>query len=161
MASDPRASHTGSRLLARTTAREWIGQFAIADQADAIALLDAMLTVSAVEFVRRLRSLIKQRGDSAPGPVAVYAERELQKRRGIPNPLFKQSRTKVKRAYGAGPPPVRSTRAYDPAVGSEGLVAQIISEVCRENRRRFFNHPGPDAIRKHRVRRIVVVSDFT
>jgi len=39
-------------------------------------------------------------------------------------------------------------------------VAQLVSEVCRAHPQQVFNHPGPDAIRKRRIRRFVLVTDF-
>ena len=138
----------------------WVSQFATADQADAAALVKAMTLVTRDEFGERLAALIRERGCSGQRPVGLYAERELRRRLGIPNRLFKETKGKVKRATGAGPEPVKSTRDYDLEVGSEGLVAQIITELCREPGSIFLNHPRPDAIRRKRVRRFIVVTDL-
>ena len=92
--------------------------------------------------------------------MGLYVERELPRYKGRPNRLFKETKTKVRKAYGIGPQPVKPTRAYDPDVGSEGLVAQLVSELCRQNKGILFNHPGPDSIRKYKIRRFVVVTDF-
>lgn len=61
---------------------------------------------------------------------------------------------------GVGPQPIQPTRAYDPEVGSEGLIAQLITELCRLPRSPFLNHPGPDEIRKRKVRRFIVLTDL-
>lgn len=138
----------------------WIGLFRAEDQPVAKEMLDAMLLVSRDSFAQEMRTLILHRMQDGIGPIALYAERELPKRFARPHPLFKQTRTKVKRAFGVGPQPVRPTRAYDPEVGSEGLVAQLITELCREFPKTFLNHPGPDEIRKQKVRRFILVTDF-
>lgn len=142
----------------------WIGQFDPADQPIAIALLRAMTLVSRDAFADRLRTLILRRLNAGNKPIGLYVERELPQelphRPGVPFRLFEQTDTKVKRAYGPGLPPVEPTRAYDADVGSEGLIAQLVSELCREHPKRLYNHPGPDKIRNHRIRRFVLVTDF-
>lgn len=138
----------------------WLGQFEPEDQPVAVALLRAMTLVSRDAFAEGLRALLLARLAKGKGPIGVYVERELRHRHGVPFRLFKESRTKVRRAYGVGPPPVQPTQAYDADVGSEGLVAQMVSEVCRTHSQQVFNHPGPDSIRKHRIRRFVLVTDF-
>ncbi|RUY94732.1 MULTISPECIES: hypothetical protein [unclassified Mesorhizobium] len=148
-----------SKFLSSDTTLAWLGQFDAADQLTAVDLLESMQLVSRDKFNDRLRELIlaRSRGD---GLIGLYAERELNHRRGVPHRLFKESARKVKRAEGSGPQPVRPTKAYDPDVGSEGIVAQLISELCREFPEKFVSHPGPDNIRKRRVRRFMLVTDF-
>lgn len=138
----------------------WLGQFEPEDQPVAVALLRAMTLVSRDAFAEGLRALLLARLAKGNGPIGVYVEREVRHRHGVPFRLFKESKTKVRRAHGVGPPPVQPTQAYDADVGSEGLVAQLVSEVCRAHSQQVFNHPGPDAIRKHRIRRFVLVTDF-
>lgn len=148
-----------SFLQAEST-RAWVSQFHSDDQESASALLRAMTLVSRDEFADRLRALVEQRSAADRQPIGLYAERELRRRLGVPHRLFKQSRGRIARAHGVGPQPIQPTRFYDPEVGSEGLVAQLITELCRSARRLYLNHPGPDDIRKHRVRRIIVVTDL-
>jgi hypothetical protein len=138
----------------------WLSQFDPGDQATAIALLRAMTLVSRDAFADRLRDLILHRLKEGQTPVGLYVERELRRRHGVPFRLFKESARKVRRAYGVGPKPVEPTRAYDADVGSEGIVAQLVSELCRSQPKQIFNHPGPDAIRKHHIRRFILVTDF-
>ena len=123
-------------------------------------MLRAMKLVSRDEFAERLRQLILDRANTVPGPIGLYAERALNKRKGVPHRLFKQPRRKPRRAHGIGPQPVHSIRGYAPDVGSEGIVAQLISELKREFPRKFVDHPGPDAIRKMKARRFIVVTDI-
>lgn len=149
-----------TRFLTSEPTLAWIGQFSQDEQALAIEMLRKMLLVSRDAFTERMIALLLKRCAEGQEPVGLYAEREVRKRHGSPLRLFKQTNTKVKRAHGAGPQPVQTFRAYDADVGSEGIVAQLVSEVCRRYPKRFLNHPGPDQIRKYRVRRFILVSDF-
>ena len=95
-----------------------------------------------------------------PGPIGLYTERSIQRWRGKPNRLFEESRTKPKRAYGHGPLTIPAGRADARDTGSEGLLATLITSWVRNDEARFFNHPGPDQIRKNQIRHHVVVTDF-
>ena len=107
-----------------------------------------------------LRNLIIMRADDGNQPVGLYVEREVRRREGKPNRLFRETRGKVRRAHGAGPQPVQSIRAYAHDVGSEGIVAQLASELCRQRPKQLLDHPGPDTIRKLKVRRFFLLTDF-
>lgn len=142
-------------------AQRWLGQFLLGDKALAKELLQALELVSRDQFADGLRNLILEKAGETTGPVALYAERELRHRHGVPHRLFKESVRKPKRAEGAvGPPAVKATKAYDISVGSEGIVAQLISELVREHPKKFLDHPGPDQIRRKKVRQFWVVTDF-
>lgn len=148
-------------MLKTDQAQKWLTQFDIGDRAIAEQLLAATVLVSRDQFHDQLRELILANAKEIDGSVALYAERELRHRHGVPHRLFKESSRLPRRAEGsAGPSPVMATKAYDPSVGSEGLVANLITELCREFRGKFLNHPGPDQIRKQRARAFWVVTDF-
>lgn len=147
-------------ILAEETTLAWVSQFGVEDQERAGKLVGRFLLVSHDEFYDNLRALLTTRAMAQPGPVALYAERELPKRSGVPHRLLKESNRKVKRAEGIGPQPVKPTRGYDPDVGSEGLVAQLITELCRTDSKKYINHPGADEIRRRRVRRFILVTDL-
>ena len=147
-------------FLHHPATQEWLAQFHPIDQPMVTELLEAILLVGRDAFSDGLRKLVKERISAGIGHVGLYAERELRKYKGVPNALFKSTRTKHKRAFGLGPAPVKSTKAYDPSVGSEGIVAQLITELCREDKRQVFNHPGPDVIRKYKIRRFFVLTDL-
>jgi hypothetical protein len=149
-----------SKFLRASETLAWLGQFEATDQATALELLQEMRLVSRAVFNERLRALILQRLTIDGRPVGLYAERELSNRAGVPNPLFNQTDKRTKRAYGVGPPAVAPTGKYDPHVGSEGIVAQLVSELCREFPTEFYDHPGPDKIRAKKIRRFVLVTDF-
>lgn len=141
--------------------RRWLGQFALGDRGLATELLRGIVLVSRDEFADGLRALILEKAEDAGGPVALYAERELGHRHGVPHRLFKETNRKPKRALGGiGPPAVKATKAYNISVGSEGIVAQLISELAREHPKKFVDHPGPDQIRRKRVKRFWIVTDM-
>ncbi len=148
------------RLSLSKDAIAWLGQFRTDDQSCAAALLDEMVRVSSEEFIDKLRACILGQVKSAHRPIGLYAEREIRKYKGAPHRLFSEEKRKVKRAIGAGPSPVHPTRVYDPQVGSEGLVANLVTELCRQDPKTFLSHPGPDKIRHSRVRSFFLVSDF-
>jgi hypothetical protein len=138
----------------------WLGQFEYGDEAIARRLLENVLYVTADTFQNNLKKLILTLLDESGESIALYAERKVKTHHGIAHRLFKESRSKVKRAYGAGPPPVQSAHAGRHETGSEGIVANIITQICRQHNQHFFDHPGPCVIRKKRIRRFVLVTDF-
>lgn len=149
-----------TRLSDTEAAIRWLRQFEAGDQNDAVALIDAMVLVNHADFTSRLRELVIKRARSVRGRIALYAEREIRKRGKTPEPLFEESLKKGPRhAFGPGPAPVQMKRG-SAEVGSEGLIAQFITELCREYPSDFFNHPGPDKIRKNAIRAFVLITDF-
>lgn len=149
-----------AKFLRSATTQAWLSQFDPAEQPTAQAMLEAMLLVSRDAFAERLQALVRERIDAEPGCVGLYVEREWPARRGVPHRLFKQAKGPPKRAYGKGPDPIKPIRPHDLEVGSEGIVAQLLTEVCRTSKGRAVMQPGPDAIRRKRIRRFVLVTDF-
>ncbi len=147
-------------FLRSETTVAWLSQFDPSDQNDASAILSAMRLVSRDTFAERLRELILQRAADGGRPVGLYVEREVRRQAGKPDPLFQETSTNVRRAHGGGPEPVQSLRAHARDVGSEGIVAQLVSELCRQRPGQLLDHPGPDAIRKMKVRRFFLLTDF-
>ncbi|SDG15912.1 phosphoribosyltransferase-like protein [Pseudomonas thivervalensis] len=142
-------------------AQKWLDQFSMGDRPLAQELLESFLLVSRDDFNDHLRALTLEHADRVKGVVALYAERELGHRFGVPHRLFKESPGKHRRALGAaGPPAVKSTKGYDPSVGSEGVVARLITDLCREFPKKFISHPGPEQIRRKRVRAFWVMTDL-
>lgn len=157
----PRTMTKQSTILKTEQAQKWLSQFAMGDRRLAEDLLSALVLVSRDDFVNSLRDLILQSAQQVDGVVGLYAEQELGHRHGTPHRLFKESTRRPKRAMGrAGPPLVKPTKAYDPSIGSEGIVAQLISELCKEFPTKFSLQPGPEQIRKKKVRAFWVVTDM-
>lgn len=147
-------------ILESEAAKAWVRQFEVRDQTLATEMLSNFVFVSRDEFATGLTTLVMRHAESVEGPIALYAEREVRHRLGVPHRLFKETTGKVKRAYGVGPAPVKATKAYQPEVGSEGIVAQLITDLCRAQPKSFLNHPGPDEIRKRKVQEFWVLTDF-
>ena len=107
-----------------------------------------------------MTELIRLRIDANPAPVGLFVETERGHRDGKAYRLFKEKRQKPRRANGNGPRVIDPRRTVDPEVGSEGVIAQIVTAVIREKRDRATLHPGPDTIRERKIRRFIVVTDF-
>lgn len=119
-------------------------------------LIDAMALVSADDFRDHVYAQISEIGATSPGPVGIYVERELKKSGRLESlSLFPQKTGN--RAIGEGPPAI-SPGVRD--IGSEGIVAQLVTEFCRANPRIYYNHPGPDIIRSKKIRYFLLVTDF-
>lgn len=145
----------------QVTRDAWLAQFAPQDRGNAARLLAAVRDVSGDEFRDSMTELLTARIAAVPGHVALFVEAERGHRHGRAHRLFKEAESKPRRAFGsAGPPVVQPLRTVDPEVGSEGLVANIVSQVHRQHRKRVSIHPGPDLIRSRHVRRFVLVTDF-
>lgn len=84
-------------------------------------------------------------------PLRMYKERLVSRGRG---------RTKKYTAFGRALPPVDSPRSDKQLVGSEGVVAAIVSKVCEASRGRLTIHPSAEVVRRTKIDRIVVITDF-
>jgi hypothetical protein len=150
-----------SAIESDAQSQAWLKQFNLGDRALAKKLLETFVLVSRDDFVDHMRAMLLREAENVGGMIALYAERELRHRYGIPHRLFKESKGAKKRALGvSGPAAVKPTKAYDPSVGSEGIVAQMISQLCLEHPRKFLDHPGPDRIRSKQARAFWVVTDL-
>ncbi len=139
---------------------EWLAQFESSDQPTAAQLLSEILTVDANELTAGLRTILLDFAKCHQGPIALYAERHIRRRKNVPNRLFEESRSRPRRAQGNGPPPVPPGRPYARETGSEGVIATLITGLARSQPDRFLDHPGPDQIRSRKVRVYLVVTDF-
>jgi len=118
------------------------------------------MLVGASEFSsqinRQLINIAEQFSEDSQ-TMALYSERELKDDKDNIQPFFPNSETG--RALGKGVPPVK----VDPEkqdVGSEGIVASLITKFCKAYPKNCLPHPGPDTLRKNQVRKIVLVTDF-
>ncbi|MBB6247734.1 hypothetical protein HDE80_002791 [Rhodanobacter sp. A1T4] len=138
----------------------WISDFPVPEQPVARRLLSGMLIVSSDELKKGLsshaRTLIGEHG----ARVGFYVEREIRKRLGVPNRLFSEPRWGVRRATGSNPLVISPLRRYKQEIGSEGIVAQLVTEWHRRFRNKALVQPSPDQIRKNKVRDLVIVTDF-
>src|SRR3954469_1276290 len=132
------------RLNATETGRLWISQFAIQDRLKAAALLDEMLLLNDQEVTGSLLWLLGEYVPNA-GPserVALYAEREFGGERPFVVACVPDETGRVRRrAIGRnGPAPVKPLRGSS-RVGSEGMVAFVISQAVKSWPKVFLNHP--------------------
>jgi len=143
----------------REVAQRWLERFVETDREIAASLIDELLLVSGGELTNGITQLFDKVHAQYGGkrPLAFYAEREVEWDKNQVLPIFANARDG--RAVGKGPPPI----PFDPnrpEVGSEGLIANMITSYCRQHGQQMLNHPGPDLLRKRKAGPIVVVADF-
>lgn len=148
-------------VLSNTSlAKNWLDNFKAEDQQIAALLLDRLMLVGASEFtskiIQQLDQIKRDRGTRDPS-LALYAEREIDKRDYAILPFFPG--TERGRATGDGIPPV-TVHPKTQDVGSEGIIATLISKYCKVPDNHALSHPGPDLLRKSKVRTVVIVTDF-
>ena len=139
---------------------KWLDQFNPADKPSAIELLESIVFVTADHFQQGLTQLLDEVSEEDLSPIALFAERHVPSRDGVPFPLYKHEQGKVRRAVGAGPRPVQPERDYAHATGSEGLISTMITGVKRGRPDKFLDHPGPEDVRKRKPRRFIIATDF-
>lgn len=129
-------------------------------------MLDAMLLLNEEQVSAAIRSQLYALAKDRKGRhrrMALYAEREFDGTRVFESQLTpdRDGRMRVRALGRKGPEPVKPIRGSS-RVGSEGLVAFVISQVKEAWPQIFMNHPGPDLIRgkNNPAGSIVVVTDF-
>lgn len=147
-----------SRLSETAQGEAWLRQFQPQDVALATELLDRLVFVPSDIFRSWLAGEIIR--EAGKGRLALYGERELPPR----SRFFPQLQPgKVRRAIGAkGPALVQPTRGSS-FVGSEGIVAQLLSELVKRSDVAALLTPGPDRLRPQKsrgpTRRLAIVTD--
>lgn len=149
------------RFIESAPTKAWLSQFDPDQQRFMIMMLKAMRLVTRDMFANSLRARLLQAAEGTSERIGLYVERELLPRNGSTAPLFSQSEQFPRRAIGPGPRPIEPDKKQPGDVGSEGIVAQLVSELCREMPQRFVSHPGPDLIRSrdNPVRKFILVTD--
>ena len=145
----------------------WLQQFKQKDHQTASMLLKAFKFVTAAEFSTDLTHLLESKLPKSES-AALFVERELRSvRGGLPIRMYKEEKLslgrgkpKRYRATGAALPVVSSPRNDRQDVGSEGIVATLVSGLARSQQRRFVIHPSAEEFRRARVRHVVVVTDL-
>jgi hypothetical protein len=133
------------------TAQSWLAQFGAADQPAGRLMLDSMLLLNEEQVSAALRSQLYALAASRHGRrkrIALYAEREFGGAPAfnvemVPDAAGRARRRSIGRK---GPAPVNPVRGSG-RVGSEGLVAFVISQAHETKPKSFMNHPGPDFLR--------------
>lgn len=153
-------------LSSYPTARAWLRQFSAVHQPAAAGLLDALLLLNEEQVSAALRAQLYAMADTRRGRrrrIALYAEREFGGAPAFKTELVLDAGGRLRRrAVGRrGPEPVKPIRGGG-RVGSEGLVAFVISQAVGTRPNIFMNHPGPDLIRGKTAppATIAIVADF-
>lgn len=151
-----------TRLSETTEGISWVDQFRPGDQRLACSLLDSLALIEHNELVSTIQDLITDVARKNNGVIGIFAEREIRRGKGgIPNALYQQPRRKKnRRAFGQGPQPVKPKLPYDMSVGSEGIIAWLVTDICKQHPGKFISHPSPDQIRKNKVRHFMLVTDM-
>jgi hypothetical protein len=153
------------RLSQFPTSKAWLGQFGASDQEAAVKLLDTIVLLNEEEVSTALRSQIYDLAKERKGKrqrLALYAEREFATNAIFNSVLAPDSTGRMRRrAVGRKVDAVKPVRG-SPRVGSEGLVAFVISQAKEAWPEIIMNHPGPDLIRGkvQPAGSIVIVTDF-
>lgn len=129
-------------------------------------MLDAMLLLNEDQVSTAIRNALDKvaaGGRHRNRRVALYAEREFAEAAVFNSVLAPDRYGKMRRrAVGrAGPPAVKPIRGRA-RVGSEGLVAFIVSQQKDAWPKIFMNHPGPDLLRGKSAPagEIIILTDF-
>jgi hypothetical protein len=143
-----------ARLSQTDAGKDWLLQFPSGDQLTAQKLLDGLILVSTDRFRTALSNLVRKRRPSEQ-TIALFVEREVEGPPGNPASFFPTDRD---RYYNR--PAMLKPRRGGTLVGSEGLVAQLISEFAEDPSGRFKIHPDIEMMRRAKVKRIAIVTDL-
>ena len=140
-----------------------------ADRPNAAKLLALVKLVPGDLLREEITTLLERRLADGETPVALFNESERRMWNGEPNRLFKETTRangkgvglKTTRAEGkAGPALVPRQRNIDEKIGSEGVMANILTQFEKGRGKDVVLSPGPDTFRKKRIRRLILVTDF-
>ncbi|WP_425525004.1 phosphoribosyltransferase-like protein [Rhizobium bangladeshense] len=141
-------------------AAAWLSHFRLGDDLVVRDLLNNFQVISTSNFRTWINQTLESIG-TREAPVALYSEREFPRGQRFfpqmaPGPTF--------RSIGRnGPALVRPTRG-SVHVGSEGIVAQLLTELVRRDKKSFLLTPGPDRLRPLKTRpavhKIAIVTDL-
>jgi hypothetical protein len=144
----------------------WLNQFPPPVHLLAADMLDTMLLLNEEQVITSIRSALDRIAKNArhrSKRIALYAEREFQDAAIFKSVAVADSsgRTRVRAIGKAGPPAVKPIRG-GARVGSEGMLAFVISQQKDAWPKIFMNHPGPDLLRAKTAPagEIVIVTDF-
>lgn len=145
--------------LRTSTKTAWLSQFLAADLPLAQRLAESLRFVSDTELKASLGQKLIELLSETEDRIALFVEREQKHPGGKTQRLYKQRPKSPKTAYGAASGPVVPKFDYDPKVGSEGIIAQFLSQFCKEHPKALF-HPTVEKCIEGKVRRFVQVTDF-
>jgi hypothetical protein len=145
--------------LRPSTKTAWLSQFLTTDQPLARRLAESVRFISDTELKAGLNQKLVELLSETDASTAVFVEREQKHPGGKTQRLYKQRSAPPKTAYGIATRPVVPKFDYDPKVGSEGIIAQFLSQFCKEHPKTLF-HPTVKKCIERKVRRFVLVTDM-
>ncbi|WP_233970435.1 phosphoribosyltransferase-like protein [Pectobacterium versatile] len=121
-----------------------------------------------VEYMRFSLSFLIEVDFHETEKYAFYVERELKKYKGKVQRMYKvdkirkKSRRYTRRAFGAAIQAVQSKRYDKQDIGSEGVLANIISKKSQsfKLKNKYFLQPSVDTIRREKIKNFVIVTDL-
>lgn len=156
-------------VLHEERVRQWLEHFDEADRPNAGKLLALVKLVPGDLLREEITTLLERRLSEGKKPVALFNESERRMWKGSPNRLFEEETRangkgigqKTTRAEGkTGPALVPRQRSVDEKIGSEGVMANILTQFQKGRGKDVVLSPGPDTFRTRRIRRFILVTDF-
>jgi hypothetical protein len=124
---------------------DWLSQFKTSvDRELASGLLDSLILVPQSTFLRDIRALLEASAHDSKHPLGLYAAREVKEATYFPRDKRRKPTSVVGRD-----------------VGSEGMIATLITDLCRERPTAFVNHPSFAKLKKDACDRIIIVDDVS
>lgn len=153
--------NTLDRLSESTKGKDWLAQFDEIDVLTAALLLDSIQLYSSLEFERGINQLaqdsILANGDQS----AFFVSRELE----TPSPDLLSGhipKGQLNPSYfdlnNSASKPVRIRSDQD--VGSEGILANIVRDICKTQNFNGLDHPSMNEMKESKCRQIVLVDDI-
>lgn len=128
-------------LLNTELCAKWLQQFEPSFRARAENMISQLVLVSSDEFRNKLLSEIKTLAETLEEPIAMFSSRETEE-----GEQYFPTEGSVQAVMGG-------------EVGSEGIVAQLVTSLHRSYPGKYWAHPTLAEMRENRVRNIIVVDD--
>jgi hypothetical protein len=134
-------------LLETAQGKSWLEQFHEQDREMAALLVNSLQLISLDKFEKGITSLVKSINTDKSTLIALYCIRETK-----PGEHYFDiaSRDSLPLMIPSGK-----------EVGSEGRVAHIITNLCRETGNRFLNHPSLEDLRYRECHTIALLDDLS
>ena len=134
-------------LLDTKSGTDWLAQFEEEDQRIAALLVNSLQLVSRDEFETRIMELVEDTMSKEENPIALDRIRETDNGEQYFPLASKWNK------------PVAIRAGHE--VGSEGRLANIITNLSRRHGTKCLNHPSLSILKKRRCHTIVLMDDFS
>lgn len=147
------------RFSSTPEGRQWCSQFSHLDKQVSEMLIDSLLWVSSESFKQFINHEIERLSSNCN--VAFYCEREPRKYAKKVLPFYKSKKVDRKRTFhGCAQFPVPNHAKHRVEVGSEGLIASLITPAARKSPANILFHPTAEKLKSKRVKKYVIVTDL-